>query len=334
MHMAVLLALAAGALVLSALSVALIRKWAAHRLLDVPNERSSHTRPTPRGGGLAIAVLTLAGTLCAGPFVEWSPLQLAAFVAAGALIAGISLLDDIRSLRTVTRFTVHLAAAVMAVLAFGPFERIALPFASDLPLGLLGWPLTIVWIAGLTNAYNFMDGIDGIAAMQAAAAALLWAVVGFASGATGAAVVATLLGATSLGFLAHNWPPAKIFMGDVGSAFLGFTFAVLPLTVELPGGLTPVVALLAVWPFVFDTAFTFLRRLRKGENVFAAHRSHLYQRLVIAGWRHRTVTLSYTALALAGGVVALLLPRIALPFVAVGSVLLWGVVVAVERKAK
>ena len=118
-----------------------------------------------------------------------------------------------------------------------------------------------------------------------------------------------LLAAGSLGFLLHNWPPAGIFLGDVGSAFLGYSFAVLPLLALREDGplasASPILGLLLLWPFVFDTALTFLRRLRRGENVLAPHRSHLYQRLIIAGYSHRFVLLLYSGLAISGAAAAI-----------------------------
>jgi UDP-N-acetylmuramyl pentapeptide phosphotransferase/UDP-N-acetylglucosamine-1-phosphate transferase len=149
-----------------------------------------------------------------------------------------------------------------------------------------------------------------------------------------------LVAGSSLGFLGHNWPPARIFMGDVGSAFLGFTLATLAMAGGLPDPRLPLAGVLVVWPFVFDTTFTILRRLRRGENIFAAHRSHLYQRLVIAGWSHRTVTLLYLSLAVLGVVLALLW-AIAAPGSSLAiavlpplcAVLLWRGVVVVEARA-
>jgi len=150
-----------------------------------------------------------------------------------------------------------------------------------------------------------MDGIDGIAGITAAAAGgALAAAAGFL-GLEPLAVVSLAFAAASVGFLACNWPPARIFMGDVGSAFCGFMIAVLPLA----GGrvaaasLVPVVAI-TMWPFIFDTAFTLCRRLSRRENVFQAHRSHLYQRLVIAGWSHRAVSSLYGGLSAMAAVIA------------------------------
>ncbi len=133
---------------------------------------------------------------------------------------------------------------------------------------------------------------------QAVIAGLGWLAMGQLVGQPLVSLVGVLVAGSSLGFLGHNWPPARIFMGDVGSAFLGFTLATLAVLSGLADARLPFAGVLALWPFVFDTAFTLLRRWRRGENIFAAHRSHLYQRLVIAGWRHRDVTLLYLWLAL------------------------------------
>jgi UDP-N-acetylmuramyl pentapeptide phosphotransferase/UDP-N-acetylglucosamine-1-phosphate transferase len=158
---------------------------------------------------------------------------------------------------------------------------------------------------GLTNAFNFMEGSDGIAGITAAAVAAGIAVAAAACGVGTVAVIAAAFAGASLGFLASNWQPARIFMGDVGSAFCGFLLAVLPLAVraDVVPEVLPVAAL-ALWPFIFDTSLTLLRRLRAGENIFQAHRSHLYQRLVIAGWSHRAVASLYGGLAAFGATLA------------------------------
>ena len=283
-----------------------LRRWLGNRLLDIPNVRSSHFYPIPRGGGIAIVIVTLAGSWLILPFVrsDVTAWQWLVFTIGALLIAGVSWLDDLRSLSTRVRFAVHLAGAVLAVLAFGAWKEITLPGLGNVNLGLLGWPLTLVWIVGLTNAYNFMDGIDGIAGGLAVVAGLGWVIMGIIGSNPLLCIVGILLFASSAGFLGHNWPPAKMFMGDVGSAFLGYTFAVLPVIAARGDARFMLVGILLVWPFVFDTVFTFLRRLRKRENVFTAHRSHLYQRLVISGLSHQTVALLYVALALIGVVLA------------------------------
>ncbi len=217
------------ALVLSYLGVVGLRRWAERRqMLDIPNERSSHTRPTPRGGGLAIVLVVLVGWLVALRLYPDAPVQAGLIYAVGAgLIAAVSWLDDLRSLSNRVRFAAHMLGAVLAIWAFGYWTDITVPLIGSLHLGLLGLPITFLWIVGLTNAYNFMDGIDGIAGGQAVVAGSGWAVVGWLTDQPLLGIMGVLLAAASLGFLGQNWPPARIFMGDVGSAFLGFTFAVL-----------------------------------------------------------------------------------------------------------
>lgn len=294
------------ALALAYVGVGGLRRWAESRqVFDIPNERSSHNRPTPRGGGLVIVILSTGGLILAWLLDSAiSPADLVAYLVGAWLIAGVSWLDDLRSLPNRVRFAAHSLAAILAIVAFGYWRIVNLPLVGLVDAGWVGLPVTFVWIVGLTNAYNFMDGIDGIAGGQAVVAAIGWAVLGWLSGQPLVGILGLLLAASSLGFLGHNWPPARIFMGDVGSAFLGYTFAVLPVIAAQHNPRLAVAGVLLVWPFVFDAAFTFLSRLRRRENVFAAHRSHLYQRLVIAGYNHRTVTLLYIGLAATGAILA------------------------------
>lgn len=295
------------ALGLSYLSVGGLRRWAEHRqLLDVPNERSSHSRPTPRGGGLAIVFITLAGIWLyawASPITPRLPLL--AYTLGGIMVAVAGWLDDMRSLPVGVRFIVHSLAALLVINGVGYWRIVELPVLGQLQLGWVGLPVVFFWIVGLTNAYNFMDGIDGIAGGQALVAGLGWAVFGWLGNFPLVSALGVLLAASSLGFLGHNWPPARIFMGDVASGFLGYTLAILAVVAGLGNPRYILAGVLPLWPFLFDTVFTFLRRLSRGENVFAAHRSHLYQRLVIADHSHRSVTLLYTALSLMGALLSL-----------------------------
>ncbi len=290
------------ALVVSYFTVAAIRRWTEqHEFLDIPNERSSHTRPTPRGGGLAIVVVVLGGVwiyAALWPGMPWGALTIFTFGA--VLIAGVSWLDDLHPLPAWVRFATHGVGAVLAMLAFGYWHAISVPGVGCLPLGLLGALLTFLWILGLTNAYNFMDGIDGIAGGQAVVAGVGWAVLGWISGQPLVGVLGLLIATASLGFLGHNWPPAKIFMGDVGSAFLGYTLAVLTVLASQSNPIFVLAGLALVWPFVFDATLTFFRRLCRGEKVWVAHRSHLYQRLVISGLSHGQVAGLYIGLAMLG----------------------------------
>jgi UDP-GlcNAc:undecaprenyl-phosphate GlcNAc-1-phosphate transferase len=295
------------ALVLSYLGVAGIQRWAERRqILDVPNERSSHTRPIPRGGGLPIVFVTLLGVIFYWlRHLDWAWPALLAYGTGAGLISAVSWLDDLYSLPTYIRFTTHSLGAILAMVSFGYWHTITVPLCGQLHLGWLGLPVTFLWIVGLTNAYNFMDGIDGIAGGQAVVAGVSWALLGWQAGLFPVAAMGMFLAASSLGFLAHNWPPARIFMGDVGSAFLGYSFAILAVIAAQSDSRLAIAGVLLVGAFVFDTVFTFLRRLRAGEDVFAAHRSHLYQRLVIIGYSHRSVTLLYIGLALVFAVLIL-----------------------------
>jgi len=329
------------ALVLSYLGVATLRRWAERRnILDIPNKRSSHTLPTPRGGGIAIAFFVLFGFAIAWLInPSWPVWALSAYLFGAALIAVVSWLDDLRPLPNRIRFAAHSAGAILAILGFGYWHSVDIPLVGQLNFGWFGFLVVFLWIVGLTNAYNFMDGIDGIAGGQAVVAGFGWAILGWLGDQSLVGLLGLLLAMTSLGFLGHNWPPARIFMGDVGSAFLGYTFAVLSVIAAAKDPRFFLIGLLLVWPFVFDTTLTFLRRLQKGENVFFAHRSHLYQRLVIAGCSHRFVTLLYMGLALVATILSLLwfiridgsefAVVIILPLLCLG---LWGFVIYQEKQ--
>jgi UDP-N-acetylmuramyl pentapeptide phosphotransferase/UDP-N-acetylglucosamine-1-phosphate transferase len=224
------------------------------------------------------------------------------------LLSTISFLDDLRSLSAFVRLSVHGLCALIIIATCGYLSEVTAG-GSTYHLGAAGAILTWLWIVGLTNAYNFMDGIDGLAGAQAVFAGIGWAVFGSLWNEPVLLLAGALIATTALGFLRYNWPPASIFMGDVGSAFLGFTFAVLPmLSREGPSG-SLIPAVILVWPFIFDTSLTVIRRLIRRENVFAAHRSHLYQRLNVAGYSHRWISTLYTLFAIEGMAGAISFPR-------------------------
>jgi len=307
----ILLLLALGIIgyLLSYLGVVALRHWAEKRhIIDIPNERSSHTRPIPRGGGLLIVLITLLGFLGAAPLVQINLFE-SGFITIGtgaALIAIVSWYDDLGTTPCWIRFAAHAVGAILVISFIGYGQSLTVPFLPSINVGWPGILLAFLWLTGFTNAYNFMDGIDGIAGSQAVIAGVAWWGFGVLLGEPLLNLPGLFIAASSLGFLGHNWPPARIFMGDVGSAFLGFCLATLTLTSVHIDPRLPVAGVLIVWPFVFDTTFTILRRLQLGENIFAAHRSHLYQRLVIAGYSHQSVTLLYTGLSLIGVLVAYL----------------------------
>jgi len=310
------------------LVVAVRRLTIRLHLFDRPNDRSSHTVPTPRCGGAGIVVAVIAGTAVLVRVTSAPSHSLVKLLAAAVLIAAVSLIDDLRTLSAAVRFPVHLIASAIVVMTIGYWQDAA---AGHLLVhfGIAGALLTCLWIAGVTNVYNFMDGIDGIAGVQALTAGTAWAIIGLNAGALPAAIMGAVIAAASLGFLFHNWPPARIFMGDVGSAFLGFLFAATPLLVPLRDSLAR--AILVLWPFLFDSTFTLLRRLRRRENIFAAHRSHLYQRLIISGRSHRFVTTLYGLLAVWGALAAITMSRWVLLPLALMPPALWLFVVRQER---
>jgi Fuc2NAc and GlcNAc transferase len=296
--------LAIVALTISWILVAIIRKWSQkYQILDIPNDRSSHTKPTSRGGGLAIVVTTLVGcALYKWRVVPESNVSVMPYFCGGLLIASVSLLDDLYSLSNRLRFGAHTVAGIVAIAAYGGWQLVQ-GSSTNSAASWVGGLITLLWIVGLTNAYNFMDGIDGIAGGQAVVAGVGWYFIGSFVQSPAVQILGLLIAASSLGFLGHNWPPARIFMGDVGSAFLGFSFAVMPLMTSRTQDLA-MPSILLLWPFLFDSIFTFLRRLIRGENVFKAHRSHLYQRLTQSGRSHRRVTCIYIALATVGALLA------------------------------
>ncbi len=261
------------------------------RVLDVPNERSSHSAPTPRGGGVGIVAVFLL-------IVAWLSVKnglpnglAAALIGGGMAVAGIGLLDDHYQISARLRILIHFAAAGWALWwlhGVGPLQV----GAYNWDFGWFGQAVALVGLVWMTNLYNFMDGIDGIAAVESVCVsglgALMLTWVGLGGLATGALV---LMGA-SAGFLLWNWQPAKIFMGDVGSGFLGFVFGVLAIasTRERPLLIWPWVILLSV--FVVDSTLTLLRRFMTGARWYEAHRSHAYQHAARRWSSHSRVTLA------------------------------------------
>lgn len=271
-------------------------------VLDVPNDRSSHSVATPRGGGIGIVAGLAAGTALA--LLVKLPLPGAEYFLGCAIVALAGLIDDRRGgLPVMLRLAIQLVAAAMIMFRAGGIERLPLPAPLDLPLGFAAIPLALVWLVGVINLYNFLDGIDGFAGLQGALAGLGLALFSN-SGALAAAGLA-LAGACG-GFLVYNWHPAKVFMGDVGSGTLGFALAALPFQLEKNSrGDAIFVVSICLWFFLADGVFTILRRLSLGEKIWQPHRSHLYQRLVKTGLPHDRVALKVLGVAAVLGLLAI-----------------------------
>jgi len=259
-------------------------------LLDIPNDRSSHTQPTPRGGGLGFLVAFIVTALAAWvshrvlpeAFGQLAPAPLQ-IIAVLVPLAVVGLVDDRRNVPAKVRYAVQLGAAAIALVCFG------LPLPPEwmfMPLVLIGFgAIALIGFTALVNFYNFMDGLDGLVA-SVTALQLAFLAVYLQQPVWG------LLAAALLGFLWWNWSPAKIFMGDVGSTVLGASVAIA-LIAPTADPVRHVSALAITLPLTADAIYTLTRRLLKGENIFQAHRSHLYQRLQQSGWSHRQVAIAY-----------------------------------------
>lgn len=266
--------------------LALLRRW---QVLDQPNERSSHHVPTPRGGGLAMLAVLVPGALALAVWLDSGLTWLT--IAVLGILSGVSFWDDQKPLPWWLRLGVHLAAALIIAtyLAAGPgLEN--------------GWLLgfIVALLAGYASVYNFMDGINGLVATHAVICSVGLAVIAMLAGLPPthpAIVLSILLGGVAAGFIPHNFPRARMFMGDVGSISLGFLLMLLTvwLACDVGGWLWLSLACLHTG-FIMDTSLTMLRRALRGDRLHVAHREHFYQRLIRAGWTHQRVTTIETAL--------------------------------------
>jgi UDP-N-acetylmuramyl pentapeptide phosphotransferase/UDP-N-acetylglucosamine-1-phosphate transferase len=269
-------------------------------LLDVPNLRSSHEVPTPRLGGVAIILGTWVGFALLRPEGVW-PL-----IACATLIGAVGLADDLSNLHF------GIKAAAQTLVASGLLFFYPPPMLSDAPRpwGIATFALGVFWIVALSNAFNFMDGIDGFMGGVALVNMLFLAALAGEAG----AFLPALAGATA-GFLVWNISPASIFLGDSGAYFLGFGLAAVALYAPVPDvGWAPlgfVACALAFTPLLFDTAYTLIRRLLTGvgKNIFSAHREHIYQRITPTTGMHRRTSNLYYGASVIAGFAALLVGR-------------------------
>jgi UDP-N-acetylmuramyl pentapeptide phosphotransferase/UDP-N-acetylglucosamine-1-phosphate transferase len=283
--MRAILAATTGWIVTAAITPLTIRILRALRLLDVPNDRSSHREPTPRGGGVALLVGAAAGFLLQRPVLDAA---LAATLAGTVVIAAVGLLDDRFGLPMWVRFIAHVLAGFGLIAAGASLGQAPLPGSAAIPLGPWAAPVTLLWILVVTNGFNFMDGIDGLAGLQSV---VTFAVVALVAGRADVSCAAAALAGASAAFLICNWSPARVFLGDVGSGALGFLVGALPLLgpQDRRSGTVLCVAV-TLGLFLGDASYSRLRRIVRGESWFAPHREHLYQRLVSSGLSHSRVS--------------------------------------------
>jgi UDP-GlcNAc:undecaprenyl-phosphate GlcNAc-1-phosphate transferase len=315
---------------LALLSAGVVRLMMAYPILDHPNERSSHLRPTPRGGGVGVVLAFVVGMVVlyvAAAFARLPPPQFVGVIGAAVAIALVSLWDDVADLRFSVKLGAQGLAALVAVGSGLVLERLALPWVGVVPLGWLGVPLTLFWIVGCTNALNFMDGLDGLVGGSVFLAAVVLCLVAGGQGGWFVYAAALFLAAGLAGFLPFNLHPARIFMGDVGSQFLGFMMAVLAVAAAGfdAASVSFLIVPLLLFGLLFDAAFTLGRRALSGRRVAAGHRTHLYQMAQRSGMGVRVVAGVHWGFVLFhGALVALFLvlpsgvkPLVVLPALAV-----------------
>lgn len=281
---------------LSLLTTGWVKQRFRQNLLDIPNDRSSHSQPTPRGGGLgfiiAFASFSILIPILSSYFPKIFPNNILQITASSQILniwliltplAIIGIIDDQRNVPASIRYLVQLTAAGIALFCFGPFPQ---PWLTSfgLPGQIIAYTLTAIAITALINFYNFMDGLDGLVAGVTAVQLGFFALYLNQP-------VWWLLAAALLGFLWWNWSPAKIFMGDVGSTVLGAAVVIPMLNTDNPTQAWTAIAI--TLPLTADAIYTLIRRLMRRENIFKAHRSHLYQRLQQSGWTHAQVASTY-----------------------------------------
>lgn len=298
------------ALGLALISALVVRLMIAHPILDHPNARSSHSRPTPRGGGLGIVVAFTLGMGVLYWQAEYARLpgpQFLGVIGAALAIAAVSLWDDARDLRFALKLAAQALAALVAIGSGLELQRLAVPGFGIVQLGALGPLLTLFWILGCTNAVNFMDGLDGLVGGTVFLALLILCAIAESQGGWFVYLASLMLAAGLLGFLPFNLHPARIFMGDVGSQFLGFMVAILAVAAARfdAAEVTFMLVPLLLFGLFFDAAFTLMRRAAMGLNITAAHRTHLYQMAQRSGMGVRQVAAVHWGFVLAHGVLAL-----------------------------
>ena len=298
MNLVVMSGLVAAVIAVSWALTRAFRDYALRRgVLDTPNERSLHVQPTPRGGGAAIVVTTLAVLypLALAGAVDWR----VAFGlwGAGGLVAAIGFLDDHRHVPRPLRLVAHFTAAAVVLVSIGGAHQAVL---SSLAVpGWIVWLLGILYVAWIINLTNFMDGIDGLAASEAVTVscggALLYAIVGAPADAS---ILPLAFAAAACGFLIWNRPPAAVFMGDVGSGFVGLLLAAMSIHAATISASLFWGWLILLGTFVVDASITLMRRALRAERVYEAHRTHAYQHAAVRWGTHGRITVAVVAINL------------------------------------
>ena len=274
----------------------LVRKTAIKRnKFDIPNERSSHQNPTPRGGGVAVVAAFVFGLLALLIRGDIASESFYAIVLPGVLVAAIGYLDDLgRVTAARLRLIGHFVAAVIAVYILDGLPPMPV-FAETLDIGLVGNIIAVLFLVWMLNLFNFMDGIDSITGVEALTSCLILTIFLINKSETELWQVPALLCAAVIGFLYFNWPPARIFLGDIGSGFIGFTIGTISLVIARSQPLITWAVIILLGVFIVDATVTLIRRLISKQRISTAHRSHAFQHLANSADRHLKVSLSIAA---------------------------------------
>ncbi len=292
----------------------LVRKFALLiGFVDRPVARSMHTEPKPYLGGLAIFAAFLVAMVAGGGFADH---KLIGIMTGGAFIVGLGIIDDRFQLSPKVKLIGQVIAAAILVYGFRvQIEHIYSPLGDQfITFGIWSGPLTIFWIVSMVNVVNFIDGLDGLAAGISVIAALTLLMVSMQQNLAGAILISAALAGSAIGFLRYNFNPAKIFMGDAGAMFLGYTIAAISVHGVLKSAVTVAVAVpvLALALPIFDTAFAIIRRVATGRSIGGADKDHLHHRLLRLGLSHRSTVLVMWAVSAWLGLLAVAVTEVPL----------------------
>lgn len=275
---------------------------------DIPVARSSHTKITPRAGGVGLLLGFYASVVTQGfsyiPFYEdW--ISLVILLSCAAVIGFTGFLDDIKGTSPILRLFIQIGAAWFLIKCIGAFQVISFPYLGEINLGSFGFFISILWVVGFINVFNFMDGLNGMAGITTIISCLFLSILMNINQAN--FQIQLILISATLGFLIFNFPKAKIFLGDVGSFFLGFFFSAWSLLALRPvyGKFSFWVIPLLFFIYIYDVIFTYIRRALKGKNLLEAHCEHLYQLLSRSGWSHAKVTSLYALIFVIQGITSI-----------------------------
>ncbi len=318
------------------------------RIMDIPNARSSHTVKTPKSGGIALVMVFILMQLLlymgfADAFFAFhieQKQQLILFSITALIIALFSLLDDIQEVSVHAKFIAQIIASFVLILSGFTFNQLSLPIIGEVDLLIFSYVISFVWLIGLTNAYNFMDGLDGLIAGVTVLVCAFFMLICWQQQELLLSLLTLSLLAGAFGFLICNFPPAKIFMGDVGSAFAGFFLAAIALWATTNNMASMWLMPMLVFNIIFDTFFTYIRRYREGKKLTQAHKTHCYQLLNQLGFSHKEVSLIHYFFVFVQGMVALLMIKqnetihclFFIPFIAFYSFYCWRVIQQAKAK--